>query len=106
MAAFIRPVYLEAKPAAYIDRIAANPLANGQITVNAYVAGITNNNFSLTATVTDANGAVIGSAFTASLSTGQTNATLAGALRVVNPWSAEFPTLYTLTVQLVEQWRA
>jgi hypothetical protein len=31
-----RPVYLEAKPPAYIDRVAANPLANGQITVNTY----------------------------------------------------------------------
>src|SRR5208282_6921104 len=35
-----RPVYLEAKPAAYIDYVAANPLASGNITVNTYLGGI------------------------------------------------------------------
>src|SRR5664279_1499407 len=54
-----RPVYLEAKPAAYIDRIAANPLANGQITVNAYLGGISNN-YIVQAFVTDTNNVRLG----------------------------------------------
>ena len=49
-----RPVYLEAKPAAYIDYMAANPLANGNITNAVYLGGITAN-YSVQAFVTDTN---------------------------------------------------
>jgi len=38
-----RPVYLEAKPQANINRLAVNAQANGQISINAYLVGITNN---------------------------------------------------------------
>ena len=96
-----RPVYLEAKPAAYVDRIAANPLANGQITVNAYLGGISNN-YTVRAFVTDTNNVQLGNAFSNSASSGATNVTLSASLPAPNPWSAEFPNLYTLNVELID----
>ncbi|HAO78026.1 MAG TPA: glycoside hydrolase family 2 [Verrucomicrobia subdivision 3 bacterium] len=96
-----RPVYLEAKPAAYVDRIAANPLANGQITVNAYLGGISNN-YTVRAFVTDTNNVQLGNAFSNSVSSGATNVTLSASLPAPNPWSAEFPNLYTLNVELID----
>jgi hypothetical protein len=96
-----RPVYLEAKPAAYIDRIAANPLANGQITVSAFLGGITTN-YLVNAFVTDTNGVQLGGTFSNSVSAGMTNVILSASLPVPKPWSSEFPNLYTLTVQLLD----
>jgi hypothetical protein len=96
-----RPVYLEAKPAAYIDRIAANPLANGQITVSVFLGGITNS-ASVNAFVTDTNGVQLGTSFSKSASAGATNVILSAALPQPKMWSSEFPNLYTLTVQLLD----
>ncbi len=96
-----RPVYLEAKPQAYLDYVAANPLANGAITVKAFLGGITNDCI-LNAFVTDTNNVQLGSPFSIPVPAAATNATLSAALPAPNPWSAEFPTLYTLTVQLLD----
>jgi hypothetical protein len=96
-----RPVYLAAKPAAYIDYVAANPLASGQITVNAYLGGI-NSNYTVSAFVTDTNHGMLGAPFSTPVSTGATNVSLSASLPAPNPWSSESPTLYTLTVQLLD----
>ena len=96
-----RPVYLEAKPAAYLDRIAANPLANGQITVSAFLGGIAMN-YIVNAFVTDTNGVPFGSSFSNSISAGVTNVILSATLPTPKAWSSEFPNLYTLTVQLLD----
>jgi len=101
-AGIFRPVYLEAKPAVYIDRIAANPLANGNITVSAFLGG-TANNYTVKAFVTDSNNVQLGSSFSNTVTGGATNVILSAALPAPNPWSSEFPTLYTLTVQLLDQ---
>jgi len=96
-----RPVYLEAKPAAFIERLAANPRASGQITVSAYLGGISNS-YVVNAFVTDTNGVQLGGAFSAPISAGATNVVLSASLPTPNAWSAEFPNLYTLTVQLLD----
>ena len=96
-----RPVYLEAKPAAYIDRLAANPLASGQITANIYLGGISNN-YTVRAFVTDSNNLPLGNAFSNAVFSGATNVTLSASLPAPNPWSAEFPNLYTLKVELID----
>ncbi|MGD1088567.1 MAG: glycoside hydrolase family 2 TIM barrel-domain containing protein [Verrucomicrobiota bacterium] len=100
-AGIFRPVYLEAKPLTYIDYVAANPLANGNITVSAYLGGITNN-FSVQAFVTDTNNVMLGNVFSNSVSAGMTNVVLSASLPTPNAWSSESPTLYTLNVQLVD----
>ncbi len=99
-AGIYRPVYLEAKPPAYIDYVAANPQASGNISVKAYLGGITSN-YSVQAFVTDTNNVLLGYSFSNSISAGMTNVTLSASLPPPNAWSAESPTLYTLTVQLV-----
>lgn len=96
-----RPVYLEAKPPTYIDRIAANPLANGNITVNTYLGGIADN-YTVKAFVTDTNNMQLGSSFSSTVAPGATNVILSATLPQPNTWSSEFPTLYTLTVQLLD----
>jgi Glycosyl hydrolases family 2, TIM barrel domain/Glycosyl hydrolases family 2, sugar binding domain/Glycosyl hydrolases family 2 len=96
-----RPVYLEAKPAAYIEHIAANPLADGNITVKADLGG-SYNNYSVKAFVTDATGKPLGSSFSNPVASGESNVVLSASLPQPNPWSAEFPTLYTVTVQLLD----
>lgn len=96
-----RPVYLQANPAAYIDRVAVNPQANGQITVNAYL-GDAYANYSVNAFVTDSNNVQLGAAFSAPVASGSSNIFLSANLPQPNTWSAEFPNLYTLTVQLLD----
>jgi hypothetical protein len=96
-----RPVYLAAKPSAYIDYVAANPLANGSITVSTYLGGITTN-YSVQAFVTDTNDAMLGGVFSNSVFAGATNVVLSASLPTPNAWSSESPTLYTLNVQLVD----
>src|SRR5258708_4686942 len=96
-----RPVYLEAKPPAYIDRVAANPLANGTITNIVYLGGISNS-YTVKAFVTDASNNVLGSPFSNNVSAGASNVLLSASVPSPNSWSSEFPNLYTLTVQLID----
>jgi len=100
-----RPVYLMAKPPANIDRLAVNAQASGQISVDVYLNGLTNNAF-LVGQVTDPNNLPLGSSFTNSVPAGATNVTLTATLPAPQPWSAEFPNLYTLTVSLLDSNRA
>ena len=95
-----RPVYLEAKPPAYIDYVAANPLANGIITSTVFLGGITTN-YIVQAFVFDINNVMLGGVFSNSVSAGATNVLLAASLPTPSAWTSEFPTLYTLTVQLL-----
>jgi hypothetical protein len=96
-----RPVYLEAKPPTYIDRIAANPLANGNITMSAFLGGAANN-YTVKGFVTDSNNVPLGNSFSNTVALGASNVMLSATLPTPNPWSSEFPTLYTLTVQLLD----
>ena len=94
-------MYLEAKPSAYIDYVAANPLANGNITNTVYLGGITTN-YTVQAFVIDTNNVMLGNVFSNSVSAGATNVVLSASLPTPNLWSSESPTLYTLNVQLVD----
>jgi len=96
-----RPVYLMAKPQSYIDRLAVNAQANGLINVNVFLGGITNNCV-LVASVTDTNNVQLGNAFTNTVTAGMTNVLLSATLPSPQLWSAEFPNLYNLTVQLLD----
>ncbi|HEX7654583.1 MAG TPA: glycoside hydrolase family 2 TIM barrel-domain containing protein [Verrucomicrobiae bacterium] len=95
-----RPVYLKAVPRAYIDRVAVNAQADGQIAVTAYLGGI-DQNYTLQASVLNGENVPLGNFFSSPVPAGSTQVTLAAALPTPQPWSAESPTLYKLTVQLV-----
>ncbi len=96
-----RPVYLLAKPPSNHARLAVDAQAGGQINLNVFLSGITNNGF-VTASVTDTNNVELGSPFTNTVTVGMTNVLLSATLPSPRLWSAEFPNLYTLTVQLLD----
>jgi hypothetical protein len=96
-----RPVYLMAKPQSNIERLAVDAQASGLISANVFLSGITNNCFVI-GSVTDSNNVQLGSAFTNTVAAGATNVLLSATLPSPQLWSAEFPTLYTLTVQLLD----
>ncbi len=96
-----RPVYLMAKPQSNIERLAVDAQAGGQINVNVFLSGLTNNGI-VTASVTDSNNLQLGNPFTNTVTTGATNVLLSAILPSPRLWSAEFPNLYTLTVQLLD----
>ena len=94
-----RPVYLQAKPTAFIDHVAIDAKADGTLRAEIKLDGIERPG-RLMAEVTGANGKLIGVPMTADLTPGQKNAELAG--KFANPlrWSAEFPNLHHLELKL------
>jgi hypothetical protein len=94
-----RPVYLEMKPFSHIERLAVDARADGPISVSTYLSGITNNG-TVAAFVTDSNNVPLGGEFSAAVAPGATHVILSTNLPSPNAWSAEFPNLYTLTVEL------
>lgn len=94
-----RPVYLEARPRAHIERVAVDAKADGQIAVRAFLDGVTSASV-VTARVTDTNNIPLGVEFTNAIAAGASNVLLSAALPAPQPWSPEFPNLYQLTVEL------
>lgn len=94
-----RPVYLEARPQAHLERIATDAKADGQIAVHTFVSGLTNDH-TVTARVTDSQGNLLGDEFSGAASAGASNVILNAALPAPKMWSPEFPNLYKLTVEL------
>lgn len=93
-----RPVYLEAVPAAFIDRIAINALASGAMSVDVFLRDVAEV-AELTAQVSEA-GVALGAPFSAVVEAGANRATLSVTLPSVRPWSAESPNLYDVEVHL------
>ncbi len=94
-----RPVYLEARPPAHIERVAVDAKADGQIAVHTFLSGVSNTS-KIVARVTDAYDQPLGREFTALVTAGVSNVILAATFPQPRPWSPEFPNLYKLTIQL------
>lgn len=94
-----RPVYLEARPPAHIERVAVDAKADGQIAVHTFLSGVSRAS-TIAARVTDGHDQPLGSEFTAPVAAGAANVILATTLPAPQPWSPEFPNLYKLTIQL------
>lgn len=94
-----RPVYLEARPRAHIERIAVDAKADGQIAVHTFLSGVSNAS-TVVARVTDAHDQPLGSEFTTRVVAGASNVILTATLPAPRLWSPEFPHLYKLTIQL------
>jgi hypothetical protein len=94
-----RPVYLEARPRAHIERIAVDAKVDGQIAVNTFLSGVSRAS-TIAARVTDTHDQPLGNEFTAPVAAGASNVILATALPLPLPWSPEFPHCYKLTIQL------
>jgi hypothetical protein len=94
-----RPVYLEARPQEFIERVATDARADGQITVHAFLSGAIKD-CTVVARVTDDNGLPLGGEFRRNVPAGASNVVLTAALPTPQPWSPEFPHLYQLVTEL------
>jgi hypothetical protein len=94
-----RPVYLEAFPAASIDRFAVDAKADGSLNVDVFLRGMAEAG-QIAARVLDDSLAPIGAPLTASAAAGQTQVKLSGKIDGVKPWSAETPRRYRLAIEL------
>lgn len=93
-----RPVYLEALPQTYIDRVQIDAKANGVFTANVFTSGVADK---ISIELKDANGKKFGNDFSAKLTAGSTKI----EQEFKNPalWSSEFPNLYTATFTLIKK---
>lgn len=94
-----RPVYLEARPREFIERIAADAKATGEIAIHTFLSGLASNR-TIVARVTNGEGSPLGGEFSAAVTAGASNVVLAATLPDPKLWSPEFPNLYRLTVEL------
>ena len=90
-----RPVYLEALPQTYIDRVQLDAKANGVLTANVFIKGQADK---ISIELTDKNGKKFGNDFTAKITSGLTK--IEQQFKSPSLWSSEFPNLYTATFTL------
>ncbi|MES2276202.1 MAG: glycoside hydrolase family 2 TIM barrel-domain containing protein [Bacteroidota bacterium] len=93
-----RPVYLEYVPKTFIDRIALDAKANGNLSVDVFTmnAGVGN---TITARVQTLNGQSVSQPFTVKTTAGE-KTMLHQLIKGVLPWNPESPNLYNLLVTL------
>ena len=94
-----RPVYLEAYPAASIERTAIDARADGTFSAEVYLAGIQRET-RVSAQLQSLDGVAAGEPFAAIASPGVDRVTLRTQLANPRPWSAEHPNLYRVTIAL------
>ncbi len=95
-----RPVFLEALPKEYIKRTAINAKADGSIEVDVFLAEIKKANV-VKAQLQTLGGKNIGQPFAIPVSA-KTNLRLNSQFNKIKTWSPEFPNLYLLNIQLLE----
>lgn len=102
-----RPVWLEAKPATHIERLAVDARADGTLRADVFLQGTTGNETltaELTPVGTDLPAATrTGIAAPVRISPDAPMHTLAAAWNGIRPWTPEDPHLYTLTISLLDK---
>jgi hypothetical protein len=96
-----RPVFLEALPQQYIDHVAINASAKGQLTANVYLGG-NNKSGQLSAQLFTADGKKAGAPFITSVAANAKLATLKTTIALPKLWSPEFPHLYKLQLTYIQ----
>ncbi|MFQ5351014.1 MAG: glycoside hydrolase family 2 protein, partial [Thermoanaerobaculia bacterium] len=94
-----RPVYLEAHPAASITRVKVDARHDGRLKVD--VATVGAEPAEVRAQVETLAGEPVGETLAAAID-GDRGARIEGTVEGVEPWSAEFPNLYRLRLELAE----
>ncbi len=95
-----RPVYLEVLPAQFIDRVALNPKASGEIEADVYVSAGARPVLNITAQIEDRQGRAVGAPFSSTLAPNDAHVRLKGKLDHPALWTAETPNLYHLRITL------
>lgn len=95
-----RPVFLEAVPPQFIDRVAIDARADGAFALDVFAGGVTNADPVLTveAQITDLSEKPVGPAFTQPLASGR--AGLKTQIAAPRQWTAETPNLYFVEIRL------
>ncbi len=94
-----RPVYLEAKPREFIDRIAVDAKADGSFAVDVFQKGIRRTR-TVEAQILTMDNQPVGDAFSAEINRRTDKVTLTTNIEDPDLWSAEFPNLYQVEVRL------
>ena len=97
-----RPVYLEARPARFIDRLAIDARADGSFRAEVFLGGEATAGRSLRAEIRDRSGPV-GAPLVLPLAAGATKATVAGLVPGARSWTAETPHLYRVRIALLDR---
>ena len=90
-----RPVWLQAEPAQFVDRVAIDASADGTFTMDYYLGGKGNAD-AVEVTLQDAQGKIAGKSISVSVNEGH----IATKISAPHLWTAETPALYTAIVQL------
>lgn len=96
-----RPVYLESKPAQYIDRIAMDAKADGSFLAEISTGYALGNGFSALAKIMDKNGNQVGATIKKAIPVGSDKVVLESVLENVQLWTAETPNLYEVEITLL-----
>jgi hypothetical protein len=94
-----RPVYLEALPMQFIDRVAIDAKANGSFYMDVFVQGVSKAQ-TIEAQLQTLDGKPFGSSVSKELPKDQDKATLKGSFTNPALWNPEFPNLYQVIVSL------
>ncbi|MBF9252710.1 glycoside hydrolase family 2 [Pontibacter sp. 172403-2] len=97
-----RPVYLEAKPRDFIDRIAIDAKADGSFLVDVYPGNIRKAAV-IEAQIYTLGNQPVGDAFRASADNKSAKVTLKQQIKTPRLWSPEFPNLYEVEVRLKDK---
>ena len=94
-----RPVYLEALPAAHIDRAAVDARADGRFNVDVYLGGSVSTGL-VWAQIVDARGHSVGPPFVTVVAGGEKPVRLETKIDAPKLWTAETPNLYRVQLTL------
>jgi glycosyl hydrolase family 2/beta-galactosidase-like protein len=100
-----RPVYLEALPPTFVDRLAVDARADGAFRAEVHLGGAPVAGRSLRAEIVDARGRAAGPPIVATLDASSSMATLDARVPGVRAWTAETPHLYRVRVTLLVRGR-
>ena len=96
-----RPVYLEASPSEYIDRVAIDAKADGSFKMDAFLGGISKAR-TIEAQIQTTDGKKFGSPLSIKIAPNQDTAKLSGLFSNPLLWNPETPNLYDVVVSLKE----
>jgi hypothetical protein len=95
-----RPVYLEAFPSQFVERVAINARADGFFGMDTYLNGVSTAT-SVVAQIRNLDGTPVGAPFSAPVASGDTLKTLTTTIQNPALWNSETPNLYQVDVTLM-----
>ncbi|SKC87457.1 glycoside hydrolase family 2 TIM barrel-domain containing protein [Ohtaekwangia koreensis] len=102
MGGIFRPVYLEVKPASYIDRVAIDAEADGSFRMDVYTGNVSANH-TVDVQVQELNGEKEGDVFSNQVTAKQNIVSITNVFPGVKLWSPEDPNLYEAIVSLKDK---